>query len=370
MQILGIDLGTTNTVVADADGVRSIGGHHMMPSVVGFAPQAVVVGDLAKQRRPIDPKNTVVSSKRLMGSDTSASTVAEFSSRYAMDVVASPQGPAFVTRGGTHTAEQIAAFMLEAAVVDAGVDPTNVMAVVTVPAAFRPEQRDATRRAAQRAGLTQVVLVDEPVAVAIAHEGVVGSRITAVYDIGGGTFDFAVVERTEKRARILAHGGDLFLGGDDFDYALACVLADQLLTAIGWDVRQNVSTFDRLVTQCERVKIALSVHAGVDLDLLSIEPALAQMTTMTTMHIPREVLTAACMSLARRTFVTCDEVLREAGVSARELQGVFLAGGTTLVPFVEDLIGKYFQQQPSYEVPPLHVIALGAYRTAAAAFSI
>jgi molecular chaperone DnaK len=364
--IIGIDLGTTNTVVADETGIRAIHGKRQLPSVVAFPPTgATLVGDAARARRAIDPHHTISSSKRLIG-DPPSRTVAEIQQRFPGEIVTTEVGPAFRTRAGLVTPEQVAAVLIREAVIGSGLEPEDLSAVVTVPAAFNANARASVGRAARQAGLNQVLVVDEPIATAVAHEGLVGSHLSAIYDIGGGTFDFAVVERTPQRTRILAHGGDLFLGGDDFDHALAMYCAKEIFQQHQWDLTADRDAFDRLVAQCERAKIALSLHAQVAIDLSAVEPDLP--IAQVVWPLTRATLERVCGDLVRRTFVICDEVLRNANVHARSVDAVFMAGGTTLLPIVERTLAGYFGKAPSFDVSPLDVVAIGAYATATTTF--
>jgi molecular chaperone DnaK len=365
--IIGIDLGTTNTVVADGNGIRAIHGKRQLPSVVAFPPNGkTLIGDLARARRAIDPQHTISSSKRLIG-DPPGRTISEIQQRFPGDIIITEAGaPAYRTRAGLVSPEQVAALLIHEAVVGTGLDPDELCAVVTVPAAYSQASRASVGRAARQAGLTQVLVVDEPIATAVAHEGLVGSHLSAIYDIGGGTFDFAVVERTPDRTRILAHGGDLFLGGDDFDHALARHCAQEIYEHHQWDIGADRDAFDRLVGQCERAKIALSMHAQVAIDLSAVEPDLP--IAQVAWPLTRSTLERVCGGLVRQTFVICDEVLRNAGVNARNVDAVFMAGGTTLLPIVERTLAGYFGKPPSFDVSPLDVVAIGAYATANTTF--
>ena len=369
---VGIDLGTTNTVVCGAVGVLPVAvvdgvQQFYLPSAVAFPPSGpALVGEAARRRRAIDAKNTILSSKRLIGREKGSVAVGEFMARYPQELGELDDAPAFVTRRGPISPTKIAAMVLEAALLGAGLEPAEVQAIVTVPAGFSALQRTATAAAARAAGIGQSIILDEPIATAVAHGGISGAQLSAVYDIGGGTFDFAVVERTEKRARILAHGGDLFLGGDDLDVALARGVAATVLSTRQWDITTDVAALDRLVAECERAKIRLSSVENTFVDLAAIEPDLPFKNPR--LPITRVELVRCCLDLVRRTFVTCDDVLRDAGVSARQLDGVYLAGGTTMIPFLRDMVTAYFGRAPETKLSPMNVVAVGAYVGAEASF--
>ncbi|MDP2339845.1 MAG: Hsp70 family protein [Deltaproteobacteria bacterium] len=370
---IGIDLGTTNTVVCGKDGPMAVAvvdnvPQLYLPSAVAFPPSGpVLVGEPARRRRSIDAKNTILSSKRLIGRERGSVAVAEFRDRYPHELGELDDAPAFVTRRGPISPTKIAAMVLEAALLGAGLEPAEVHAIVTVPAGFSALQRTATAAAARSAGIGQAIILDEPIATAVAHGGISGAQLSAVYDIGGGTFDFAVVERTEKRARILAHGGDLFLGGDDLDHALARSVAKTVLETRQWDIANDVEALDRLVAECERAKIRLSSVEQTWVDLAAVEPDLPFADPR--LLLTRGDLVRICLDLVRRTFVTCDEVLHEAGVSARQLDGIYLAGGTTSIPFLRDMVAAYFGRPPEQKLSPMNVVAVGAYVGAEAAFA-
>lgn len=356
--VIGIDLGTTNTVIArDTQVLGSASG---LPSVVAFPPNGqVLVGADARRRRLIDPENTIVSAKRLMGRDASSVAIDEFRKRYPLKLILDPaRGPAFQTRAGEKTPTEIASILLEQALVRAGVEPSSTRAIVTVPAEFTRPQRQATVEAARLAGIQDAQILDEPIATAVAHFGHEHSGWAAVYDFGGGTFDFAVVDARKWPYRIIAHGGDLFLGGDDLDAAFARAIGNELLRQHGWDVMNEVEAFDRLVAEAEQAKIRLTADAETDVDLNQIDPDTP--IASATLRVTRTMLNACIDSLVRRTFITCDTVLRASGVSAREVEHVLLAGGTTLVPAVSNAVANYFGRAPKHELSPFHAVALGA----------
>lgn len=371
---IGIDLGTTNVVVASAGKVLELKqptdatGSLSLPSVVAFPPNGgVLVGAIAKRRRAIDPVNTVRSAKRLMGKDMNAVAIPEFKKRYPVDLAPDAKGHvAFKTREGLFTPTEIASILLDTAVRAAGMDPAKTNAVITVPASFSATQKEATNEAAKLAGLAKTRILEEPVATAFAHRVFGKGKYAAVYDIGGGTFDFAVLETSGNVVQVLGHGGDPFLGGDDVDSNLAAWAANELVRLHNWDVRGDVEAMDRLTLACERAKIELSLVGETRIDLGQVEPdtpvADAQLV------VDRAALSEACGALVRSTFITCDEVLRQVGVSPRQIDTVLLAGGTTLIPLLAKSVEAYFGRTPRHDVSPLHSVALGADHLAQRAF--
>ncbi len=366
--IVGIDLGTTNTVVARANalGVTRVllnperDAPGSLPSVVAFPPTGdVIVGAHARRRRPIDPENTIVSSKRLMGREAASVALDEFRKRYPHKLAEDGKGGvAFLTREGPKTPVDIARIIVDRALREVTVDPKTVRAIVGVPAAFGPTQRAATVEAAKQAGVRDAQLVDEPIATALANLGVAAGGWACVFDIGGGTFDVAVIDARAWPFKVVAHGGDLFLGGDDFDHALARFMAAELIRLHGWDVTIDVQAFDRLVAAAERAKIGLSYKPAVEVDLGEVDPDTPIADAK--MIVTAAQLDACIMQLTRRTFVTCDEVLRASSVDARSIDHVLLAGGTTLIPSVRRAVVSYFGRTPKDGASPLESVALGA----------
>jgi molecular chaperone DnaK len=362
---LGIDLGTTNTSAAYGmqalDLTANPEGGVLLPSVVAFSPTgATLVGSPALRRRIIDPENTIYSSKRVIGRSFSSSEAREFRHRYPFRArEAADGGMEFVTRAGAFTPVDIAARLVTAVCRDVPVDPWVVPTVITVPATFQAPQRQATAEAAQRAGLKHVSVVEEPHATALAYAARLGKVSTAaVYDLGGGTFDFALLDCGKDPFEMIAHDGDPFLGGNDVDYALAQWAAEEILKEHNWDARRDPEAFDRLTLECERAKIRLSYAAETTLDLGQVEPVLLPAGTKLTVDIPR--LESLTRDLLQRTFVICDAVLRRAGRTADTVDCVFLAGGSTLLPMVREGLQRFFGKAPRDEITPVEVVSIGA----------
>jgi molecular chaperone DnaK len=365
MRIVGIDLGTTNTVVA-LDGTvvqhfvdevaRSI-----LPSVVAFPPNGqTLVGVPAKARRAIDPKNTISSAKRLMGQAWHSYATAKFRRQYPFELVEQAGAPLFRTRAGTFTPEDIAAKVIGRALGELFVEGARVRTHVTVPAAFDAKARAATIEAAAQVGLLEVHVIPEPVAAAHAYLRRERNKLkrVAVFDLGGGTFDFAVVDFSSPSVRVLGHGGDPYLGGDDLDDTLAAWVAHEVLTRFGWDLRTDLEVMDRLVVQCEQAKVRLGLDTEAAISLAEIDPA----SPLAHEHIVvrRDRFETLSRDLVSRTFAVCDEVLSSAGVTTRDIDAVFMSGGTTLLPIVREGVAHYFQKEPRCELNPMEVVAIGA----------
>jgi molecular chaperone DnaK len=366
MRIVGIDLGTTNTVAAingtvmqHASGLET---STVLPSVVAFPPSgAVLVGSTAKKRRAIDPKHTLYSAKRLMGQRWLSAATSRFRKQYPFDLVETPIGSvAFRTRGGDLTPIDVGTRIVGKLFVGQQSLLASVTAVVTVPASFSAEARQATLRAVEHAGITRVHALEEPVATAVAYTTTTVTRDTRalVYDLGGGTFDLALLEHTASGTRLLKHAGDPYLGGDDIDRAIGEWVALEVLKGHGWDLRSNAEVYERLLVQVERAKIRLGFATSARIELSQVDPAApaaAEGVTLT-----REKATELAMPLIQRTFAIADEVLRDAGLKASQIDAVYLAGGATLMTSVRDGIAGYFGKLPRCDFDPMEVVAIGA----------
>jgi len=364
-EFIGVDLGTTNTVVATDAKVLPLrtadGAARSVPSVVAFPPTGgVLVGAGARRRRAMDPHNTLSSTKRLIGRLATSVVVGDFGRRYPQVLEALPDGSiGFRTRAGVVSPVDAASLVMKAAFQAAQVDAEIASGVITVPAAFQHAQREATRRAGRLAGLADVRLLEEPVAVALAHgKQHIPGRYCAVYDFGGGTFDFAILELKGDNLHIVAHGGDLFLGGDDLDAAFAGVAIARLLREHNWDITTSPEALNRLILEAESAKRALSTAETAPIRMSQVDPDTPVADVV--IEVTRKEFEASVMNLGRRTFLACDEVLREASLSPREISAVFLAGGTTMSPLVHKMAAGYFGLPPSHTISPLEAIAVGA----------
>jgi molecular chaperone DnaK len=363
MPLLGIDLGTTNTVVTVDRQLGNISdsGRTTLPSVVAFLPNGTTsVGELARRRRSIDCPNTIYSSKRIIGRRFDDGQTRNFIERYPFEFVEKRGGaPAFRTRAGDFTPTEIASRILETAVARVELDPKVCETVVTVPASFGEAQRQASADAAAIAGLGYPRLVDEPSATALAylHAGH-PCRRALVYDLGGGTFDCAILDCSNGMPRMLAHTSDLQLGGDDIDHELAQWVARIVLEKHNWDLTNYSETFDRLLVRCEEAKIAMSVAAEAPVNLSQVDPECP--VEDGTVVLTQSILNKMCQDIVRRSFIACDDVLRGAGLAPPDIDAVFLAGGTTLLPVIQEGVQAYFGHAGFIEFDPTEVVALGA----------
>ena len=363
MPLLGIDLGTTNTVAAVDRRVRPISeeGCVALPSVVAFLPNSSVrVGEVARRRRAIDSANTIFSSKRIIGRRYDASETRNFITRYPFEIVEVEGGwPAFRTRAGDITPTRVAAHVLEALVERIGVDTSDCEVVITVPASFSETQRSATLEAATAAGMPQARLVEEPTATALAYvQADHPCRRALVYDMGGGTFDCAVLDCSNDEPRVLSHASDLLLGGDDIDHQLAAWAARHVLEKFNWDLTNYSEVYDRLLARCEQAKILLSQADEAAVHLSQIDPECPAVSE--SIVITRRLLDDLCQDLVRRSFIACDGVLRAANLRPPDIDAVFMAGGSTHLPVIQQGVEAYFGHAGLLEFDPIEVVALGA----------
>jgi molecular chaperone DnaK len=362
---LGIDLGTTHTVLAvNAEALSIADGSTLLPSVIAHLPSGeTLVGAPARNRRALDPGNTILAAKRLIGRKSTSRAAGEYRELHpSLDLVEATDGMVqFRTRAGVFSPIDVAALIVTHACEHAALDPAQVVAAVTVPTRFDSAQRDATVAAINKAGIQTIAIVDEPQATAMAYSTFGGGGLCAVYDLGGGTFDFAIVDCNQEPFQVLATDGDPHLGGDDVDLALAKWARGVILEEHGWDAGMDPVVFDSLATQCESAKIELTYEDDVVIELQRIDLS-APAGTLT---LDREILASVTKTLVQRSFIICDEVLHRAGKKARDVDHVFLAGGSSLLPSVWSGLKAFFGRSPRCDFPPMEVVAIGAGLAAA-----
>lgn len=367
---VGIDLGTTNTVVAVVrDGVASTladrEGARLLPSVVAFHPSgSVVVGRGAVERRLIDPANTVYSVKRLIGRPWDSPEVQEARTRLPFVLREGPNGgTAVVARGETFSLPEISAFVLREAkaFAEAALDEAVEKAVITVPANFNDLQRAATKMAGRLAGLEVLRILNEPTAAALAYgtEGNVKERV-AVYDFGGGTFDVTVLDLAASVFEVLATAGDSALGGDDLDVVVAERMADDLLKKHRYDVRAAPTEFGRLRILGEQMKRELSAREDYALAVEDIVPGERGTAVTWRFRMTRPELEWASLAIVERTFKVCQRALDAAAITPSDLDRVILVGGGTRMPLVARKVEQFFGRSPVVRINPDEVVALGA----------
>jgi molecular chaperone DnaK len=369
--IVGIDLGTSNTVVAHASAAGSVtvladdAGYRIHPSVVSFHPNGgVVVGAAAKQRKVIDPQNTVYSVKRLIGRSYRSPEVQTARGRVPFQIKEGPNAsPVIVTRGGTFAVPEVSAIVLDYVrnIAAARLERPVERAVVTVPASFNDAQRSATATAGAIAGLTVVRVLNEPTAAALAYGHSRHLReVIAVYDFGGGTFDITFLRLDDQVYEVLGTSGDTFLGGDDFDERLVEKMVAKFLVDNRLDLRSNEVAMMRLRAVAEQTKIELSrrTRAVVRVDEIAYGPRGAPLNLQ--IEITRDEFVREISDLVDRTFPVCSEALALANLTVDQVADVILVGGSTKIPYVRDQVSKFFAKAPRTDVNPEDAVAAGA----------
>ncbi|HZJ68289.1 MAG TPA: Hsp70 family protein, partial [Kofleriaceae bacterium] len=369
--IVGIDLGTSNSVVAHADAAGNVkvlpddSGYKVHPSVVSFHPNGgVVVGAAAKQRKVIDPQNTIYSVKRLIGRSFRSPEVQTAKSRAPFQIKeGANQAPVIVTRGGEFAVPEISAIVLDHVrnVASARLESPINRAVVTVPASFNDAQRSATATAGAIAGLTVVRVLNEPTAAALAYGHTRSLReIIAVYDFGGGTFDITLLKLDDQVYEVLGTSGDTFLGGDDLDERLVDKMVAKFLAENRIDLRTNEVSMMRLRAVAEQTKIELSrrSRAVVRIDEIAYGPRGSPLNLM--IEISRDEFVKEVADIVDRTFPVCTEALALANLSVDQVSDVILVGGTSKIPYVRDQVSRFFGKAPRTDVNPEDAVAAGA----------
>jgi molecular chaperone DnaK len=366
-KVIGIDLGTTNSVVAVVEGgdpvvIPNPEGSRLTPSVVGFTKEGeTVVGQVAKRQAITNPENTVFSIKRFMG--RRYDEVLHEIKLVPYKVVKAPNGDARVDiRGKVHSPPEISAMILrklkEAAEAYLGEKVTK--AVITVPAYFNDSQRQATKDAGTIAGLEVLRIINEPTAAALAY-GLDKKKdeIIAVYDLGGGTFDISILEIGEGVFEVKATNGDTHLGGDDFDQKIIDWIAEEFRKEHGIDLRKDRMALQRLKEAGEKAKCELSTTLQTEINLPFIT-ADASGPKHLVMTLTRAKLEGLVADLIDRTKEPCRQAMKDAGVTARQINEVILVGGQTRMPKVQEAVRELFEKEPHKGVNPDEVVAVGA----------
>jgi molecular chaperone DnaK len=370
MAVLGIDLGTTNSVVASVRGgdvviVPDRQGHRLHPSVVALlADGGRLFSHEAAARRPVDPRHTIYSAKRLMGQPFQSEDAQKAAKRipYVVELGSNEQ-VVVVGPDRTYTIPEISGLLLsylrQLAQVHLSDEITG--AVITVPANFNNAQRQATMDAGRIAGLNVLRVINEPTAAALAYglgRGI--SQRIVVYDFGGGTFDVTVLQVEGEIFEVLASGGDSFLGGDDVDEAVMNLLAEQFQEQHGFDPRDSRTMRGHLLMAAEKIKRHLSNNESAEGGLtVSTEEPGSEPLEMS-FDIKRTVVEAALAPLLERTLRVCDEVLASAQVTASQIDDVIMVGGSTRIPAVRKGVERHFGRAPRTDINPDEVVAVGA----------
>ena len=366
-KVIGIDLGTTNSVVSVMDGgtptvIPNQEGSLLTPSVVAFTKDGeILVGQVAKRQAVTNPENTVFSIKRFMG--RRYDEVQQEIKLVPYKVVKAPNGDVRIDiRGKEYSPPEISAMILrklkEAA--DAYLGGHVTQAVITVPAYFNDSQRQATKDAGQIAGLEVQRIINEPTAAALAYGlDKKSDEEIAVYDLGGGTFDISVLELGQGVFEVKATNGDTHLGGDDFDQRVIDWIADEFKREQTVDLRRDRMALQRLKEAAERAKIELSStrETEINLPFITADQTGPKHLVMT---LTRAKLEALVADLVERTVEPCKQAMKDAGEAASDIDEVVLVGGQTRMPKVQDLVRELFGQDAHKGVNPDEVVAVGA----------
>ncbi len=368
-KVIGIDLGTTNSCVAVMDGknakvIENAEGQRTTPSIVAFTDDGErLVGQPAKRQGVTNPERTFFAVKRLIGRRYDDPMVAKDKELVPYKIVKAPNGDAWLEADGKkYSPSQVSAFILQKMkeTAEAYLGEKVTQAVITVPAYFNDAQRQATKDAGQIAGLEVLRIINEPTAAALAYgldkkEG----KTIAVYDLGGGTFDISVLEIGDGVFEVKSTNGDTFLGGEDFDMRLVNYLADEFKKDQGIDLRGDKLALQRLKEAAEKAKIELSSATQTEINLPFIT-ADASGPKHLTMKLTRAKFEALVDDLIQKTVGPCRAALKDAGLTAAEIQEVVLVGGMTRMPKVQEVVKQFFGKEPHKGVNPDEVVAIGA----------
>jgi molecular chaperone DnaK len=369
-KIVGIDLGTTNSVVAVMEGgepvvIPSAEGARLFPSVVAVNPKSNerMVGQVARRQSITNPDNTIFSVKRLMGRRFGDPEVAKARRVLPYKIVEHSNGDAWVMMGGKdYSPPEISAMILQKLKTDAEAylgEPVT-QAVITVPAYFNDSQRQATKDAGRIAGLEVMRIINEPTASALAYglDKKVDQKI-AVYDLGGGTFDISILDVGEGVFQVLSTNGDTFLGGDDFDQRIINWIADEFKREQGIDLRSDRMALQRLKEAAEKAKVELSTVLQTEINLPFIT-ADASGPKHLQMNLTRSKLEQLVADLVERTIEPCKQAMADAKLDPKDVAEVILVGGQTRMPAVQESVRRFFGREPHKGVNPDEVVAIGA----------
>ena len=368
-KVIGIDLGTTNSCVAVMDGktakvIENIEGARTTPSMVSFSENGErLVGQSAKRQAVTNPENTLFAIKRLIGRSFTDPMTQKDINLVPYKILAAENGDAWVeARDEKYSPSQISAFILQKMkeTAEAYLGETVTQAVITVPAYFNDSQRQATKDAGKIAGLEVLRIINEPTAAALAYGlDKKESGTVVVYDLGGGTFDVSVLEIGDGVFEVKSTNGDTFLGGEDFDARLIDYIAGEFQREQGIDLRKDKLALQRLKEAAEKAKIELSTAVQTDINLPFIS-ADASGPKHLNVKLTRAKLEALVDDLVQRTIEPCRAALKDAGLSANQIDEVIMVGGMTRMPKIIETVKSFFGREPHRGVNPDEVVALGA----------
>jgi molecular chaperone DnaK len=365
---IGIDLGTSNSVVAVVKNgqprvIPNEWGENVTPSIVHFGDEETLVGSKAKKRLLLEPERTLYSFKRLMGRYFFSGEVKKAREVLPYTLVEGPNRDTRVEAGGKiYPVPEISAHVLKEMkrVAEAHIGESVTKAVVTVPAHFNDNQRQATKDAGRIAGLDVIKIINEPTAAALAYGyGESMRKRIAVYDLGGGTFDVTVLDIDEDVYEVRSTAGDTYLGGDDFDARIMDYLINAFKEQTGIDLRQDRSAMQKLKEHSEWAKIQLSEVDRIEVSVPDIARDEEGVLTLSALLTVKQ-LAQMTYDLVQRTFKVCDEAMQSAGTNVDEIDAVVLVGGQTRSRFIRSAVEAYFSQRAQTNVNPDEVVAVGA----------
>jgi molecular chaperone DnaK len=366
---IGIDLGTSNSCAAAVvEGqprvLPNAFGERTTASVIAFSEDgSITVGNQAKARVILDPRHTVSSAKRLIGRYFFSEEVRKARAIARYEIVEGPNHSVRIKiRDEQFSLPEISAFVLKEmrGLAETTLGQPVTKAVITVPAYFNDNQRQATKDAGRIAGLDVLRILNEPTAAALAYG--YGKQLTqkvCVYDFGGGTFDVSVLEIAGDVFEVLSTCGDTFLGGDDLDDRIIDLLAEDFQSKHGLNVRTDPFAFEKLKAAAEKAKIELSQEDSAHIEIPDLATNDGQVIAYER-DLSRVEFDKLVRDLVQRTFKVCDEALQQASLTVRDLDGVILVGGPTRLPTIRKFVREYFQQEPDTDINPDEVVAVGA----------
>ncbi|MGD1993569.1 MAG: molecular chaperone DnaK [Anaerolineae bacterium] len=369
-KIIGIDLGTTNSVCSVMMGgepvvIPSAEGGRLFPSVVAVNPknEERLVGQIAKRQAVVNPEHTIFSIKRFMGRKLEEPGVQRARKLVPYRITAAPNGDVRVWMGGEeYSPPEISAMVLQKIKTDAEAylgEPVS-QAVITVPAYFNDSQRQATKDAGKIAGLEVLRIINEPTASSLAYGlGEQREELIAVYDLGGGTFDISILDVGEGVFEVKATNGDTFLGGDDFDQRIIDYVAESFKAEQGVDLRQDRQSLQRLKEAAEKAKVELSTVLETEINLPFIT-ADSSGPKHLQMRLSRAKLEQLTGDLVHRSLEPCRQALSDAGLKPADIDQVILVGGQTRMPAIQSLVAEFFGREPHKGVNPDEVVGIGA----------
>ena len=373
-KIIGIDLGTTNSCVAVMEGnvpkvIENSEGARTTPSIVAYANDEILVGASAKRQAVTNSKNTIYAAKRLIGRKFKEDAVQKDIDMMPFKIVEAKNGDAWISaNNGELAPPQISAEVLRKMkqTAEAYLGSEVTQAVITVPAYFNDSQRQATKDAGKIAGLEVLRIINEPTAAALAYgmdKATKKDAKIAVYDLGGGTFDVSIIEIAnvdgDKQFEVLATNGDTFLGGEDFDQRIMDYLVEEFQKESGVDLSKDTLALQRLKDAAEKAKIELSSNTQTEVNLPYIT-ADANGPKHMAVKLSRSKLEALVTDLVERSIEPCRTALKDAGLTAADIDDIILVGGQTRMPMVQGYVESFFGKAPRKDVNPDEAVAAGA----------